>query len=432
MHDRLARLRLFLAVLMCFALGGWTQLVGAQERVVQAPASDGAQAISGTDRVYTADQVSNTVSVIDPSTNTLLGTIPLGAPRSGPLLSPIYFDEIDVHGLGFSPDGALIDAISVTTNSATLIDPTTNTPVGRAYAGRAPHEGFISPDGKELWVAERGEGSIIVLDVATLLAAGAAGEPAAVGTGDVGIATPEAPAVIERISTGKAPSMVVFSPDGRFAYVNHSEVAELVKIDVDSHEVVDRLTGLVSPFSPNLAVSPDGEEIWLTHKDVGMVTVVDADDFVVLAVLKTGPVTNHVTFVTTPDVAYAYVTVGGMDQTLVFERNGATPEKVAEIKNSGSTPHGIWPSPDNSRVYVGLENADAVDVIDTAAMEVVATIKTGQSPQALVYVANAVPTGAGADNLTMQGVGLRIETLAVETPDGGMANAFVRELPTTD
>ena len=65
-------------------------------------------------------------------------------------------------------------------------------------------------------------------------------------------------------------------------------------------------------------------------------------------------------------------------------------------------------------------------------MKVVATIKTGQSPQALVYVANAVPTGAGADNLTMQGVGLQIEALPVETPDGGMANAFVRELPTTD
>ncbi len=118
--------------------------------VTQAPALPGAQPISGSDRVYTADQTSNTISVIDPSTNTLLGTIPLGQPRSGPLLSAVYYDEVDVHGLGFAGDGSLLDAISVTTNAATLIDPTTNLAVGRAYLGRAPHEGFISPDGSEL------------------------------------------------------------------------------------------------------------------------------------------------------------------------------------------------------------------------------------------------------------------------------------------
>ena len=46
--------------------------------ITQVPALPGAPAIAATDRVYTADQVSNTVSVIDPSRNVLLGTIPLG------------------------------------------------------------------------------------------------------------------------------------------------------------------------------------------------------------------------------------------------------------------------------------------------------------------------------------------------------------------
>lgn len=404
--------------------------------LVQAPALPGAPPISATDRVYTADQVSNTVSVIDPSTNTLLGTIPLGQPRVGSLFSPLYYDEVNVHGLGFAPDGRLLDVVSVTTNAATLLDPATNAVVARAYTGRAPHEGFISPDGSEFWVAVRGENHVAVFDVARLRAGGGAEASPVVGAGGVGNAAPEqvARAEVARIATGLGPSMVAFSPDGASAYVNHSEAAELTKIDVGSKRVVGRLSGLVSPFSPNLAVSPDGAEIWLTHKDTGQVTIVDAATFRVLAVLDTGPVTNHVTFVTKPDAAYAYVTVGGTNSTLVFRRNGADPERVAEIVNGGATPHGLWPSPDNSRVYVGLENADAVDVIDTDARQVVTTIRVGQSPQALVYVAGASPTGPGTDNLSDQGLNRRIDALRVPVdgqPEATVA-AFVRELPTID
>ena len=41
---------------------------------------------------------------------------------------------------------------------------------------------------------------------------------------------------------------------------------------------------------------------------------------------------------------------------------------------------------------VVLENGDAVQVIDTANHTVIKTIKSGQMGQALVYVANAVPS----------------------------------------
>ncbi len=46
-------------------------------------------AISSRDRFYTSDQFSNTVSVIDPSTNEVLGVIKLGDQPSANL-SPLY------------------------------------------------------------------------------------------------------------------------------------------------------------------------------------------------------------------------------------------------------------------------------------------------------------------------------------------------------
>ena len=49
--------------------------------------------ISSHDRVYTADQTSNTVSVIDPAENKLVGVIKLGDPVPG-ALSPLYKGQL--------------------------------------------------------------------------------------------------------------------------------------------------------------------------------------------------------------------------------------------------------------------------------------------------------------------------------------------------
>src|SRR5260221_13202863 len=59
--------------------------------------------LSSRDRVYAAEQFSNTVSVSDPATNTLLGVIRLGDPQPGNF-SPLYIGQLLVHGMGFSPD----------------------------------------------------------------------------------------------------------------------------------------------------------------------------------------------------------------------------------------------------------------------------------------------------------------------------------------
>ena len=75
-------------------------------------------AILPLDRVYTADQNTNTISVFSPATNTLLGQIKLGNQRPD-VLSPIYKGEINVHGLGFSPDHRTLVAIANGSNSVT-------------------------------------------------------------------------------------------------------------------------------------------------------------------------------------------------------------------------------------------------------------------------------------------------------------------------
>lgn len=61
--------------------------------------------ISSRDRIYTGDQTSNTITVIDPGKNEVLGTIAIGNERLLNDFNPQYEDQVNSHGLGFSRDG---------------------------------------------------------------------------------------------------------------------------------------------------------------------------------------------------------------------------------------------------------------------------------------------------------------------------------------
>jgi YVTN family beta-propeller protein len=153
-------------------------------------------------------------------------------------------------------------------------------------------------------------------------------------------------------------------------------------------------------------------------KDVGKAQIYSAKPpFDQKAVLDTGPITNHLNFANNRNGKFAYVTIGGTNEVKVFRR-GKTPELVATIP-VGELPHGIWPSGDGSRVYVALENGERCAAIDTVANKVIANIPIGQTTQALVYVPNAVPNGAGSENLMP--LGLAANTARLHLEAGGTA-----------
>lgn len=368
-----------------FALLSGTALAGQ----APGPAASPDIPVSARDRFYSSDQFSNTVSVVNPADNTLLGVIRLGDTTPANL-SPLYKGQLLVHGMGFSPDAKTLLAVSIGSNSVSFIDTATNAVSKVAYVGRSPHEAFFTRDGKEVWVSIRGEDYIAVLDAAT------AKETA-------------------RIMVPNGPGMTIFSPDGRYAYVCSSFSPETVVIDVASRTIVGRVKQ-ESPFCPDIAATPDGAQVWLTLKDVGRTQVFDAKPpFAAIKTLETGPLTNHVNFARTKAGQFAYVTIGGLNQVKVFRTDDFS--LVATIP-TGALPHGLWPSGDGSRMYVGLENADQAAVIDTASNTVIATVPIGQGPQGVAYVPNAVPEGDGKQNLQPLGAAGKTSALSLNGRDG--------------
>jgi YVTN family beta-propeller protein len=331
--------------------------------------------ISHRDRVYAAEQFSNTVSVTDPADNALLGVIRLGDPSPGNL-SPLYRGQLLVHGMGFSPDHRTLAVVSIGSNSVAFIDTNTNAVKHITYVGRSPHEAFFTPAGTEVWVTVRGENYISVLDPATYTEK-------------------------SRIGVAGGPGMQIFSPDGKYGYVCSSFNPETVVVSVADHQIVGHVAQ-ASPFCPDIAATPDGKQVWLTLKDVGKTMVFDAKPpFAVLKTLDTGPITNHVNFAGVGKELFAYVTVGGLNVVKVFRVADAS--LIATIP-VGKLPHGLWPSGDGKRIYIGIENGDSLTAIDTQTNKVIADVPIGQAPQAIVYVPGAVTEGNGMQGLQPLGV----------------------------
>lgn len=357
--------------------------------------------ITHRDRVYAAEQFSNTVSVIDPADNHLVGLIRLGDPTPANF-SPLYHGQVLVHGMGFSPDHRTLAVVSIGSNSVTFIDTQTNAIKHVSYVGRSPHEAFFTRDGKEVWVTVRGENYVDVLDGKTFNEK-------------------------TRITVPAGPGMQIFSPDGKYGYVCSSFNPEIEVISVADHRIVGKVRQ-ESPFCPDLAATPDGRQVWFTLKDVGKIQVFDArPPFASLTTIETGPITNHVNIVRNANGMFAYVTVGGLNQVKVFRTDDFS--QVATIP-VGNLPHGIWPSGDGSRVYVGLENDDAMTVIDTLANKVIANVPIGQAPQAVAYVPNAVPEGDGTANTQPLGLAGQTTHLAMKAVATGKP-ADAAGVPTT-
>jgi YVTN family beta-propeller protein len=284
----------------------------------------------------------------------------------------------------------------------TFIDTPTNVVKHVTYVGRSPHEAFFTPDGKEVWVTVRGENYVSVLDAVTYQ------EKA-------------------RIVVPGGPGMQIFSPDGTYGYVCSSFNPETDVVSVADHKIVGRVAQ-ASPFCPNIAATPDGSQVWFTLKDTGKVQVFDArPPFSIIKTLDTGPITNHVNFVHNAKGTFAYITVGGLNEVQIFRTDDFS--KVATIP-VGKLPHGLWPSGDGSRIYVGLENDDRMIAIDTLTNKVIATVPIGQAPQAVVYVADAVPDGAGTQGLEPLGVAGQATHLSLVSVDHSKA-AEEKQAPTS-
>ena len=249
------------------------------------------------DRVFICNEDSNTLSIINPYTNTAEEAVNLtsfdedGRPpfrfitggvvptHAAMVNKPLYHGAISIHGAAPSPDSRLIATTGRGSSNIYLIDTLTRKVIGNTanpqasdktsaqrlssgiLVGREPHEPTFTRNGKEIWVAVRGENRIAILDVSRAIKESA-------GT--------SAGAVRQYIETINGPAQVWFSADGLTAFVISQKVSliDVFQVNPDRHghsRPKRKMTLNIKAqdpfaFTPFQKTSPDGKELWFSHK----------------------------------------------------------------------------------------------------------------------------------------------------------------------
>ena len=343
------------------------------------------------DRVFITNEDSNTLSVIDPRSNTVDTTINLTSFDEDPrppfrfvtagvtpthaamIHKPLYHGCIDAHGAVPSPDGLMLATAGRGSSNLYFIDavnrkvmgngpnpaagPTTNAEriTSGILIGREPHEPTFTRDGRELWVAVRGEDRIAIIDL-------------------------RESAPLRYVETLNGPAQVWFSADGAAAFVASQKVSRLDvfrrNADGNGRSQPQRLVTLdvaaqdKPGFTPFLKTSPDGKELWLSHKLADAVSARStAEPFAPLDLVSLGAMArpNHVEFVENARGRVLYASLARVDdggpgnvassRIAIIDRAPPPGQRkvVGEFFSRGREAHGLWTNPANDLLYVAHE-----------------------------------------------------------------------------
>ncbi len=124
-------------------------------------------------------------------------------------------------------------------------------------------EGFdVTPDGKELWAANSGDGTVSIVDIA-------------------------AKKVTQTFPVGaKRSNRLKFTPDGKRALISDLTSGELIVVDVASRKDIKHLN--VGKGVAGTLVSPDGSRVYMAATNDNWVAVVDLKTLEVLSRISTG------------------------------------------------------------------------------------------------------------------------------------------------
>ncbi len=286
---------------------------------------------------YITNEGSNSISVIDTTTNKVTATIPVGS-------NPI--------GVAVNPNGTKVYVVNDHSNDVSVIDTATNTVVATVPVGSSPQGVAVSPNGKKVYVTNLASNGISVIDTATNT-------------------------VVSTVKTGRNPTGVAASPDGKKIYVTNSGDKTVSIIDTATKAVISTVSVGKSP--KEIAVTPDGTKVYVANFDSSSISIIDPTTNSVTATVKVegspfGVAVN-------PEGTKVYVTNNGKYFSTVSVIDTATNTVTATIP-VGPNPAGVSVTPDGTKVYVAINLCNTVSVIDTATNTVTATMLVGNSPYA--------------------------------------------------
>lgn len=274
-------------------------------------------------KAYVTNQTSNSVSVIDTSTDEIIHTISVG-------FKPSF--------MTITSDGAKVYVANQNSQSVSVISTNTDMVTDIISVGFRPYFVSITPDGAKAYVVNSFSNTVSVFDTST-------------------------DKVIKTIRVSDTPLFITITPDGAKAYVVNSFSNSISVIDTSIDKVIEIIQVGNKPYF--LVITPDGTKAYVTNSGCNYLTgnennsiitrgghsnTISVIDISTDKVIKIIPVGNKPSFMQiTPDGSKGYVINSFSNTVSVIDIHA---DKVIETISVGSRPFHIAITPDGCEAYV--------------------------------------------------------------------------------
>jgi YVTN family beta-propeller protein len=169
------------------------------------------------------------------------------------------------HMLVITPDAKKIYTANMLSNTVTALNvgaPPTPPNITHIAVGKTPEGIGISPDGREVWAANRADGTVSVIDTATNK-------------------------VVETLAKfSQLPFRVAFTPDGKHVLIPDPVGGELVIFDAPTRKERKRIK--IAGGTVGVAVAADSKRAYVALQETGSVAAIDLEKMEVSGQVETG------------------------------------------------------------------------------------------------------------------------------------------------
>ncbi len=180
-------------------------------------------------------------------------------------------------------------------------------------------------------------------------------------------------AVYKTFPIGKEPHHLMITPDQKSVLVANAAGDDVVFLDPKTGDIQSRLPNIVDPY--HIGYSPNKKLFVAAGNRLDRVDIYAAknQELKLVKIVKAAKTPSHIAFTT--DSKLTFVTLQDSNELIAID---LASQEIVWRMPIGKMPAGVWMTPGDKHLLIGLTGSDLVQVVDWKQQKIIKEIKTGK------------------------------------------------------
>lgn len=180
-------------------------------------------------------------------------------------------------------------------------------------------------------------------------------------------------AVYKTFPIGKEPHHLMITPDQKSVLVANAAGDDVVFLDPKTGDIQSRLPNIVDPY--HIGYSPNKKWFVAAGNRLDRVDIYAAknQELKLVKIVKAAKTPSHIAF--TNDSKLTFVTLQDSNELIAID---LASQEIVWRMPIGKMPAGVWMTPGDKHLLIGLTGSDLVQVVDWKQQKIIKEIKTGK------------------------------------------------------